>query len=392
LDSLDNASAVDPLSLVNVLATVLVPDLVAASANGNDSGFSDEGYSRSSVSEAAPPALLPVSEGPKSAGAADFFEFVAKYTGRGLVRPPPFLTNACIQHLASEDTTLTPAEAHELLVAALQGLGNALSHSVNVKELLPLVAEAGFSRATVLLHVAALHTGKSAVEHFGAAVAGYLADPEEAYKKQVFAFVGREVEQQALRVSHAVSHASVASLNGGPEDVAVTRAKSALSAMKSATMVELAALVDLDCGLSVRLAQQLFANDQKRVLKALSVAPKQQYNLLGAMVQVSGPSNPNGQEGLQNRDNSGLGGGITGSTNSGEIDELVVPLDLSDLKLYVQLMAKFEPQAVYSYLSTHNDYPFDECIQVNCLRTVSTDTHGFAHAQPRNELVEKVCR
>ena len=376
-DSLGSGPIVDPLNFVNVLATILVPELAAASASGNDSGFSDDGYNRNSVAE-APPAIYAatssVSEVPKTVGAADFLEFVAKYMGRGLVRPPPSLANACIQHLASNETTLPSADAHELLVAALQGLGGALSHSVNVKELLPLVTEAGFSRAAVLLHVAALHTGTtSAAEHFGAAVAGYLADPDEVYRKQVFGFIGREVEQQALRVSHALSHASSASLNGGPEDATVTRAKGFLSAMKSATMVELAALVDLDCALSVRLAQQLFANDHKRVLKALSVAPRQQYTLLGAMVQVSGPSNSNGHnggEGLAGRDMGMGGGGVTSSgnsSNSGELDELAVPLDLSDLKLYVQLMAKFEPQAVYSYLSTHNDYPFDECIQVERL-------------------------
>jgi hypothetical protein len=207
-----------------------------------------------------------------------------------------------------------------------------------------------------------------------------LADPDPAYKKQVFAFMGREVEQQALKVSHALAHASslnsaASSGGGGGEDAAVARAKSCLSAMKSAAVVELAALVDLDRGLTVKLTQLLFANDHKRVLKALSSAPKQQYSLLGAMVQLSAALDRSGAVGDRDLDKGGgLRGGLGASSSSGGVGELdvggdggdgaPVPLDASDLKLYVQLMAKFEPGAVYPYLSTHTDYPLEDCIQV----------------------------
>mmetsp|Transcript_21775 Transcript_21775/g.44724 ORF Transcript_21775/g.44724 Transcript_21775/m.44724 type:complete len:1644 (+) Transcript_21775:148-5079(+) len=273
---------------------------------------------------------------PSLDSSTQFLEFTAKYMGAGVVRPPQSIVDAALQHLASGRAGMTTKEAHDLVARTVALLSPA---SFEKNTLLPLIESAGFSRAALVLHKADVKAGP---HHFASAIQCFLMDSETEFRKEVFGFMAFEVEQQALRAQASSKQGHDSS--GAQQDV--------FQAMKSCIMVQLAVLIDLDRVATVRMVGQLFAEDHQRVLTALSDTPRQQYGLLSAMVAAT-------------RDADGESFGMT-----------PFPLDGNDLRLYVQLMARFEPSEVYKYLSTHSDYPLEECVKV-CRESNIIDAEAY---------------
>jgi hypothetical protein len=280
---------------------------------------------------------------PSVANSTEYLEFTAKYMGAGVVRPPQLaIVNSALQHLASGRAGMTAKETHELLARAVVVLPLG---SFDKDTLLPLLEASGFSRAALVLHKA-----ERGPHQFAAAIQCYLMDADSDFRRQVFTFMATEVEQQALRAQAAVK--GIAVRGSATASDSVGSAQDTFHAMKSCIMVQLAVLVELDHVATMKMVAQLFSEDYQRVLTALSDTPGQQYELLSAMVATL-------------HDTDGDSFGIT-----------PFPLDATDLQLYVQLMARFEPSAVYKYLSTHSDYPLDECVQI-CRENNITDAEAY---------------
>jgi len=312
----NGADALEVLSaprLVRVLTAVLLPALAQGAEPGGGPG---EPVHADAVWAAF-----------ADGAAADLKEFVARHMSG--CRASPALTDAVLQHLAGGRAGMAGPDAHALLASILPALS---PHAYDRAALLPLLEAAGFTRAALVLHKTSAAGAQRGKAHFPAAIHCFLVDPDAAFRAQVFGFIVKELEQQRLR----------AKADGG-------EAEDVLGAMKMTVMAQLAVLVDLDRLATGRLVADLFADDHKRALKALAGTPRQQFGLLSAM--VTGPEEPD--EGAAH-----------------------FALDDSDLQLFVALMAQFDPGSVYKYLSTHSDYPLDECARI-CREHKITEAEAY---------------
>jgi len=263
---------------------------------------------------------------------AEFKEVVARHMARGNLRQlPPPLTKEVLEHLATGRAGIKDAQGLlETLLGPHQpwGLEPAL-----VAGLVPKVTEAGYSRAALALHRHALRNSppEARAASFEAAIQCFLVDSEPSFQRRVFDFASSEVEQWSLRAHESAQHAET------------------LAGMKAAVLSRVAVLVEVDRVEAAKLiAAEVLEGDHKRLLATLQDSPRQLYGLLSALV--------------------------LGQAEEGPPQNL--HLDRDDLRHLVSLMARFEPGNVYKYLSTHSDYPVEDCILV-CREHNITDAEAY---------------
>jgi len=236
----------------------------------------------------------------------------------------------------------------------------------------------------------------------------YLLDSDYQFKLQVFKYIENEIHQvirlnnrlkeemnqnheyhnDYLRNSQSSSQHHYPHEQDEDQQILQNNYDIALQAMKTAIIIQLAVLIELDRTCAVKLVMQLFSNEHKRVLKALADTPKQLYSLFCAIDQRNQQENDNGI-GSSNSDANNGGGTGGNNNNDGDmnngIDDIsqndddggMIILDESDIILYIQLMAKFESNKVYHYLYSHgNDYPLGDCVKI-CRDHKITDAEAF---------------
>jgi len=252
-----------------------------------------------------------------------FLDFLAEYLMRGVIRTDKSVTFMILNRMASRYAVARDPEDRKnwqgQIVALLSALPRSSYDSDNVLE---LVDKSGIHRASLLLHqqeASAWPHGDMTMErrarHFCAAIDCYLDDDDLDYRREVFPYVKKEC-------------------SGASDE------EKEPNTLRDALITKLIDLVLLDPLLTAELTADLFVDDPDLVIRSL-VDEKAKFMFLKAV--ISGE--------LNEMDS------VAGSV-------LNAQLTTEHHQQYMALMAKLYPDMVYDYLSTHNNYRTDECLQL----------------------------
>ena len=249
-----------------------------------------------------------------------FYDFMAKYLLRGVIRAPPALNLHIISRMASRS-------AQDEIIKLLQVLPRS---SYNRDEVLRIVENKDMTRAALLLYksgVIELIEGKSTSEigaaNFIKAIECYLVDKELKTKLGVFDYVKKECI-------------------GGSTDRMDGDERTVHDVLRNALCSQLSALVNLDPVLTAQLVAEIYIEELATILMALHSEDEMvKFKFFHAIIS----------------------GDLT------KIDSVAGPVLLDHLTIdhhqqYLELMVRFHPEMVYQHLITHDNYRAEECLQL----------------------------
>jgi hypothetical protein len=251
-----------------------------------------------------------------------FLDFLAAYLMRGVVRTNKTVTFMILKRMAKRYAAARDSEDRKTWQGQIIALLSALPRSsYETGDVLALVEKSGIHRASLLLHQAeasAWSHGDMTMErratHFCAAIDCYLDDDDLEFRKEVFPYVKKEC--------------SGATDEKGP------------NVLRDALITKLVDLVILDALLTAELTADLFVDDPDLVIRSLK---DEEARFMFLKAVISGD--------LSDMDP------VAGSV-------LNAQLTTEHHHHYMALMAKLYPDMVYDYLSTHNNYRTEECLQL----------------------------
>jgi hypothetical protein len=302
----------------------------------NDTGKSSTGPDRQQIISMLSSIILPDEKEKKSHELAGldksktavnaFLDFMARYLTRGVVRTNKTVTYLIISRIADrfrsslspDDRQIAQGEIIELLTALPR-------NAYDPDHALCMIEDAGIHRAALLLHqqgTAAWHEGGDGEErrsrHFRSAIDCYLDDHDPAFRTEVFEYAKNECS--------------------GVNTADDSDAKK----LKDALLSKLSDLVNLDSVFSAQLVAELYIEQLDAVVSFLGSGDGvSQFLLLHAI--ISGD--------LAKVDV------VSGSVLSAN-------LSMVHHQVYLALMAKLHPDMVYDYLSTHDNYRPEECLEL----------------------------
>jgi hypothetical protein len=121
--------------------------------------------------------------------------------------------------------------------------------------------------------------------------------------------------------------------------------------VKNTTLANIQELILIDSVQTSSLVIQCFNEQHATVLKALEAFPQVQYNYLKAILSNKEKSNNN-----NNTSNATSNESAMYSNNAAITSDVLV--------LYIKLLAKYNPENVYFYLVSHDNYPLDSCLKI----------------------------
>ena len=266
----------------------------------------------------------------KSRGAVNaFLDFTAKYIINGSVRMETSIISMLLSRVAGQYAAARNAINRQIYQRRTMDILSALPRdSYDPDQVLDIFNESGMHRAALLLHqqvATSWHeSGHDNValrsQHFLSAIDCYVEDEDADFRKEVFNYVKKEC-------------------SGVPEMSRSSTVASPMS-LRDALFQRLLVLVNLDPSRTARLVAELLVDDMDLVIDALrSDDGKGQFLFLRAI--VSGE--------LLDTDP------VAGS---------VINLTMDHHHIYLTLMAKLHPEMVYDYLSAHDNYRTEECLQL----------------------------
>jgi len=250
----------------------------------------------------------------------DFFDFVAKYLVKGVIRVPKSLTTRVLSRVAHAPTNILSARrsAQEKVLSLLEALP---SNSYDRNDFLSIVEDASMNRAALFLHrtrdfggVSSPSSPSNHILHFIRAIECYLEDYDEEFRRGVFTFI--ENESTYLR--------------GGKGD-----------ALRNALRAKLPHLIQLDVIKSALMIADLYMDQLEEAIDSLSSEEPMQYNFFQAV--FSGE--------LAKVD----------TLSSNTIKERFTP---QHQKAYLVLMVKFDPCMIYHFLTSSDDYDIEFCLKL----------------------------
>ena len=252
-----------------------------------------------------------------------FLDFLADYLIRGVICADKSVIFLVLQRMSKMYVACTDSEERKNWQCQIISLLTALPRSsYDNYDVLKLVENSGMHRASLLLHQeeASLWpqnemTIERRATHFCAAVECYLDDDDPEFRKEVFSYVKKEC-------------------SGASDE------KDQVTNLRDALITKLIDLVLLDALMTAELAADLFADDPDQVIRSLD-DEEAKFSFLKAV--ISGE--------LNERDS------VAGSVLSAQ-------LTMEHHHQYTALMAKLHPDMVYDYLSTHDSYRTEECLQL----------------------------
>lgn len=256
-----------------------------------------------------------------------FLDFMARYLTRGVVRANKTVTYLIISRIADRFRSATSSETKRVAQGEVIELLTALPRNAYDPDLaLRMIEDAGIHRAALLLHqqgAAAWHEGGNGDErrshHFRSAIDCYLDDHDPDFRTEVFEYAKNEC-----------SGVNTANDSDAKE-------------LKDALLCKLSDLVDLDAVLSAQLVAELYIDQLDDVVSFLGSSGDgvSQFMLLHAVI----------------------GGDLSKiDVVSGSV--LSANLSMDHHQVYLSLMAKHHPDMVYDYLSTHDNYRPEECLEL----------------------------
>jgi len=251
-----------------------------------------------------------------------FLDFLAEYLMRGVVRTNKSVTFMILNRMATRYSAARDPEDRKKWQGQIIALLSALPRSsYDSNGVLALVEKSGIHRASLLLHqeeASAWSHGDMTMErratHFCAAIDCYIDDDDADFRKEVFSYVKKEC--------------SGASDEKEP------------NALRNALITKLVDLVVLDPLLTAELTADLFVDDPDLVIRSLQ---DEEARFMFLKAVISGDLN----------DMDPVAGSV-----------LNAQLTTEHHHHYMALMAKLYPDMVYDYLSTHNNYRTEECLQL----------------------------
>ena len=251
-----------------------------------------------------------------------FLDFLAEYLMRGVIRTTKSVTFMILNRMAKRFSSSRDSEERKRWQGQIIALLSALPRSsYNSDEVLALVDKNGIHRASLLLHQEEASawdkedmTMIRRSTHFCAAIDCYLDDDDAEFRKEVFLYVKKEC--------------SGASDDKQPKT------------LRDALITKLVDLVILNPVLTAELTADLFVDDPDFVIRSLQ-DEEAKFMFLKAI--ISGDLN----------DMDPVAGSV-----------LNAQLTTEHHHQYMALMAKLHPDMVYDYLSTHNNYRTEECLQL----------------------------
>ena len=256
-----------------------------------------------------------------------FLDFMARYLTRGVVRANKTVTYLIISRIADRFRSATSPESKRVAQGEVIELLTALPRNAYDPDLaLRMIEDAGIHRAALLLHqqgAAAWHEGGNGNErrshHFRSAIDCYLDDHDPDFRTEVFDYAKNECS----------------GVN--------TADDSDVKKLKDALLSKLSDLVELDAVFSAQLVAELFIEQLDDVVSFLGASGDgvSQFMLLHAVI----------------------GGDLSKiEVVSGSV--LSANLSMDHHQVYLSLMAKHHPDMVYDYLSTHDNYRPEECLEL----------------------------
>ncbi|KAL3919253.1 MAG: hypothetical protein SGILL_003847, partial [Bacillariaceae sp.] len=251
-----------------------------------------------------------------------FLDFLADYLMKGVIRADAKVTYMILERMAKRFSVAKELKDRQRWQGQIISLLGALPRSAyNTDSVLELVEKSGIHRASLLLHQEEASSWPSAgasmesrAAHFCAAIDCYLDDDSPDFRKEVYSYVKKEC--------------SGVSEDGEP------------NALREALVSKLTDLVLLDPLLSAELTADLFVDDPDQVICCLD---DEEAKFLFLRAIISGD--------LNERDS------VAGSV-------LNAQLTMEHHHQYMALMAKLHPESVYDYLSSHDNYRLEECLQL----------------------------
>ena len=263
-----------------------------------------------------------------------FLDFMAVYLMKGVVRANKSVTFMVLTRMAQRFAAAKDPQERQHSQSQIIELLTALSrNSYEPQEVLKLVEASGIHRAALLLHqegASSWHEGidatKRRAHHFRCAIDCYLEDDDHDFRKEVFAYAKKEC-------------------SGSADEPGGLRAldPSKPMTLRGALAAKLADLVHLDSLLTAELVAELFVEDVDHVIESLETGDGGEAQFMFLQAIISGDLNQ-------------MDPVASGVLNA--------HLTMEHHHKYLALMARLHPELVYEYLSTHDNYRPEECLQL----------------------------
>lgn len=251
-----------------------------------------------------------------------FLDFLADYLVKGVIRADKEVTFMILSRMSSRFVEAREQHERQKWQDQVLSLLTALPKSAySTDRVLRLVQKSGIHRAALILHQQAAsswHTDSTDLDqrayHFSAAIECYLDDDDSEFQKGVYNYVKKEC--------------SGASDADEPHELLDT------------LLTKLKDLILLDPLMTAELATDLFVDDPDLIIRSLN---DEEAKFLFLRAIISGDLN----------DLDPVAGSV-----------LNAQLTMDHHHQYMALMAKLHPESVYDYLSSHDNYRPEECLQL----------------------------
>lgn len=260
-----------------------------------------------------------------------FLDFLPKYLKLGAVQTPTNLTTEIFKRLCSKS-----GSSESEIVSLLQAMPRT---SYNLDEVLRTIERAQATRGALFLHKVGVtmtldrpDMSEKCHHHFNRAVDCYLVDSDEEFRKGVFAYAMKECSSSSSN-----------------------EASSSSRLFHSIILGRLPELIKLDAVHSARLVGEMFVGQISMIISTLEKmeSGRVAYSFLDAIIS-----------------------GELGKMDSVASQELLSNLTSSHHQQYLTLMAAFQPDRVYQYLSTNQGYRLNDALEL-CQKKKITDASAY---------------
>jgi vacuolar protein sorting-associated protein 8 len=293
----------DRQKIIDMLASIILPDEA-------EKDFSAPGQQGGS---------------PKAVNA--YLDFLAGYLAKGTVRVNISVSCLVISRITDKFRSSVTAESRASAQSELIELLIALPRNAYDPVLvLRMIEDAGIHRAALLLHqqgTSAWHVDSAGKEgrayHFKCAIDCYLGDNDAEFRSEVFEYV--------KKVCSGINTAD----------------DSEIKELKHTLLSKLPDLINHDSVLSAQLIAELYVEELDDVITSLGSSGDNiaQFILLHAIIS-----------------------GDLAKIDVVSASVLSANLSMKHHQIYLALMAKLHPDMVYEYLSTHDNYRHEECLEL----------------------------
>lgn len=260
-----------------------------------------------------------------------FLDFLPKYLKLGVVQTSTSLTTEIFKRMCSKS-----GSSESKIVSLLQALPRS---SYELDEVLHTIEEAKSTRGSLFLHKAGVsmtldqpEMSNKCQHHFNRSIDCYLIDKEDEFRKGVFAYVMKECS------------------SGNFND-----ASSSSRHFRGIVLRRLPELIKLDAVHAAQLVGEMFVGKLSMIISSLEKmdSGRVAYSFLDAV--ISGKLN---------------------KMDTVSSQELVAHLTSNHHQRYLTLMAHFQPDRVYQYLSTNQGYRLKDALDL-CQKRKIADASAY---------------